>query len=71
MKLTIITALLLTIIGCSTGPSKLQRIETLEGASASQQTQINQNKDAIEVNSAAIIDTNIKIDRMFEKALYK
>ena len=57
--------------GCSNTPSKLQRIEALEGASSSQQNQINQNKAAIETNKQTITNVNTKIDRMFEKSQYK
>jgi hypothetical protein len=71
MKYLVLVVAMLAIVGCSNTPSKLQRIEALEGSSASQQTQIDANSDAIELNSAAIVDTNIKIDRMFERAQYK
>ena len=66
MKYLVIAVTLLVMAGCSNTPSKLQRIEALEGASASQQTQINQNKDAIEINKQTITNVNTKIDRMFE-----
>ena len=71
MKYLVIAVTLLVMAGCSNTPSKLQRIEALEGASASQQTQINQNKDAIEINKQTITNVNTKIDRMFEKSQYK
>ena len=71
MKYLVIAVTLLVMAGCSNTPSKLQRIEALEGASASQQTQINQNKDAIEINKQTITNVNTKIDRMFEKAMDK
>jgi hypothetical protein len=71
IKELVVASTLVLVVGCSNTPSKLQRIEALEGSSASQQTQIDANSEAIDVNSAAIIDTNIKIDRMFEKAQYK
>jgi len=71
MKSVILVVSMLAIAGCSNTPSKLQRIEALEGASASQQTQINQNKAAIETNKQTITNVNTKIDRMFLKAMYK
>lgn len=71
MKALGILVLVIFISACSTTPSKLERIEALEGSSASQQTQINQNAGAIQLNTQGIIDTNIKIDRMFEKSQYK
>ena len=71
MKYLVIAVTLLVMAGCSNTPSKLQRIEALEGASSSQQNQINQNKAAIETNKQTITNVNTKIDRMFEKAMYK
>ena len=71
MKYLVIAVTLLVMAGCSNTPSKLQRIEALEGASSSQQSQINQNKAAIETNKQTITNVNTKIDRMFEKAMYK
>lgn len=71
MKYIAIAVAILVMAGCSNTPSKLQRIEALEGASASQQTQINQNKAAIETNKQTITNVNTKIDRMFLKSQYK
>ena len=71
MKVVAMLALMLALIGCSTTPSKLERIEALEVSSASQQTQINQNTGAIQLNTQSIIDTNMRIDRMFKKAMMK
>ena len=71
MKYLVIAVTLLVMAGCSNTPSKLQRIEALEAASSSQQSQINQNKAAIETNKQTITNVNTKIDRMFEKAMYK
>ena len=71
MKSVILVVSMLAIVGCSNTPSKLQRIEALEAASSSQQSQINQNKAAIETNKQTITNVNTKIDRMFEKAMYK
>lgn len=71
MKYLVIAVTLLVMAGCSNTPSKLQRIEALEGASSSQQSQINQNKAAIETNKQTITNVNTKIDRMFEKSQYK
>ena len=71
MKSVILVVSMLAIVGCSNTPSKLQRIEALEAASSSQQSQINQNKAAIETNKQTITNVNTKIDRMFEKSQYK
>ena len=71
MKVVILTVAMLAIVGCSNTPSKLERIEALESENAVQQTQIQENMKNINENEAAIEDTNIKIDRMFEKAQYK
>jgi hypothetical protein len=71
MKYLVLVVAMLAIVGCSNTPSKLQRIEALEDQNVVQQVQIDANSEAIDVNSAAIVDTNIKIDRMFEKAQYK
>ena len=71
MKVVILTVAMLAIVGCSNTPSKLQRIEALEGSSASQQTQINNNKEEINQNRMDIRDNQIRIDRMFEKSQYK
>ena len=71
MKYLVIAVTLLVMAGCSNTPSKLQRIEALEGASSSQQSQINQNKAAIETNKQTITNVNTKIDRMFLKSQYK
>ena len=70
MKYLVILATIL-VIGCSTAPSKLERIEALENENAVQQSQIQENMKNINANTQAIEDQDTKIDRMFEKSQYK
>ena len=68
---TSILVLVLFVAGCSTAPSKLERIEANEKAISSLQSQVEANSNAIEVNKQTITNVNTKIDRMFLKSQYK
>ena len=71
MKLVILAVAMLAIVGCSNAPTKLERIEANEAAINDLTAQVESNSDAIEVNKQTITNVNTKIDRMFEKAMYK
>ena len=68
---TVLALSLLAIVGCSTTPSKLERIEANEASILNLNAQVNSNKINIERNRKGIDDTNIRVDRMFEKSQYK
>ena len=71
MKLVLITLAMLALIGCSTAPTKLERIEANEAAIVNLQSQIDVNSKRIDVNTRMNGNMNTKIDRMFEKSQYK
>ena len=71
MKYLVLVVTLLVVAGCSTSPSKLERIEALEAENAVQQTQIQKNMQNINENRMGVRDNQIRIDRMFEKAMLK
>jgi hypothetical protein len=71
MKVVILAVSMLAIVGCSTAPSKLERIEANEAAISGVQSQVDANSKAIEINKTMNGNMNTKIDRMFEKSQYK
>jgi hypothetical protein len=71
MKYIAIFVAIIAISGCSTAPSKLERIEANEAAISALQTDVESNSKAIEINKQTITNVNTKIDRMFEKSQYK
>ena len=71
MKTTILVVAMLAIVGCSNAPTKLERIEANEAAITDLQSKVDANSKAIEINKTMGGNLNTKIDRMFEKAMYK
>ena len=71
MKLVLITLAMLALLGCSNAPTKLERIEANEKAIVNLQSQIDVNSKRIDVNTRMNGNMNTKIDRMFEKSMYK
>ena len=71
MKLIAIAVAMLAIVGCSSTPSKLERIEANEKAINDLTAQQQEDRADIETNRTAIGNMNTKIDRMFERAMIK
>ena len=71
MKTVIITLAMLAIVGCSNAPTKLERIEANEAAINDLTAQVEENSKRIDVNTRMNGNMNTKIDRMFEKSMYK
>ena len=77
MKYLVLVVTMLFVVGCSSTPSKLERIEANEAAIADLQRVIaNQEMRVLDIESTPK-DTNcpaacvIQIDRAFEKSQYK
>ena len=71
MKLIVIAVTMLVLIGCTSAPSKNERIEANRTAIEKLDSRVGANAQAVKANRAANANTNIKIDRMFEKSQYK
>jgi outer membrane murein-binding lipoprotein Lpp len=71
MKLIVIAVTMLVLIGCSSAPSKNERIEANRVAIESLDSKVRANAAGVKANRAANADTDTKIDRMFEKSQYK
>ena len=71
MKYIAIAVAILVMAGCSTAPTKLERIEANEAAINDLTAQVEENSKRIDVNTRMNGNMNTKIDRMFEKSQYK
>ena len=71
MKYITIAVAILVMAGCSTAPTKLERIEANEAAINDLTAQVEENSKRIDVNTRMNGNMNTKIDRMFEKSMYK
>ena len=70
MKYLVLVVTMLFVVGCSSTPSKLERIEANEEAILELQTRPEQEVDLSDVYQK-LEDQDEKIDRMFEKSQYK
>ena len=66
-----IAVAILVMAGCSTAPTKQERIEANEAAINDLTAQVEENSKRIDVNTRMNGNMNTKIDRMFEKSMYK
>jgi hypothetical protein len=75
IKELVLASTVVLVVGCAGGPSKLERIEANESKISNLQSQTLEHQLADDAEhkelAEGIVDTNIKIDRMFEKAQYK
>jgi PBP1b-binding outer membrane lipoprotein LpoB len=77
MKYLIIAVAMLTMVGCSNSPTKLERIEANEASIASLQAATEKQETAIVELQSKPVDTScpaecvIQIDRAFQKSQYK
>ena len=70
MKYLVLVVTMLFVVGCSSTPSKLERIEANEAAIAELQNRPEQEVDLSDVYQK-LDEQDEKIDRMFEKSQYK